>query len=616
MRIRSWVMGMALAGLLVSLASAAGVEKKLVQYGWDIKCPAYVAEHIREMERKPFDGTMTRTDPNGFSHVFWNKKLNEAETAGYLKAMASIKWKKFTDNFFMTYARSNMDWFSEEDWGPDGWVLRNAKLCGKAARVGRCVGICFDPEAFWGPEPWNYGKQIHRKEKTVAEYRAIVRKRGRQFIDAIESEMPNPVFLTFFWGVRYAPVAKIAEATDPKMVDKIVAEASSYGLLHDFMLGILEGADKGTTIVDGNESAYWNSTPERFLRDYHFIRQTMLGAIPEELRDKFRAQVQVGQAIYADVHMNTRLSGQHTYATYMTPEERARMMEYIVYLALKHSDRYVWFYTELPSYFDDRYVEPGMIPAIARARRKISRNEELGFDMKSILARVSKAYNQRQWGSFEPLKAEIARAVARPKIDGKLDDEVWKNASKLGPFVNFRTAATSLETKTTAYMAYDETNLYIGVRCDDPATDKLSVDNIQNTEGEVIGAGNLVQVAIGADAQSSKYYYITIAYDNQRWDALTPRGDYPNEINGKNSSWDGKYEHATHVDKSFWSLEMAIPWATLRKQAPKPGDEIKGNIRLGAGYRESHGRREYSSWSPMVMPRNMEAKNFGTWVFK
>ena len=101
----------------------------LVQYGFDVQGPAYVAEHIREMEKKPFDGIMMRTGPNGFSHAFYNKKLNDAETAACLEAMKNIKWEKFTDNFFMMYSRSTMDWFSEEDWAPDGWVLRNVRLC-------------------------------------------------------------------------------------------------------------------------------------------------------------------------------------------------------------------------------------------------------------------------------------------------------------------------------------------------------------------------------------------------------------------------------------------------------------------------------------------------------
>ena len=86
----------------------------------------------------------------------------------------------------------------------------------------------------------------------------------------------------------------------------------------------------------------------------------LVGAIPEALRYKYRAQVRMGQAVYADVHSNTR--GQAYPSTFMTPEERAMAMEWVVYHALKNSDKYVWFYTEKPAYLVNRLVAPQMIP--------------------------------------------------------------------------------------------------------------------------------------------------------------------------------------------------------------------------------------------------------------
>jgi len=63
-------------GLSVLLGSAAAAEdalpgpaipplnapwqKKLIEYGWDSQTPAFIAEHIREMEKRPFDGLIFR----------------------------------------------------------------------------------------------------------------------------------------------------------------------------------------------------------------------------------------------------------------------------------------------------------------------------------------------------------------------------------------------------------------------------------------------------------------------------------------------------------------------------------------------------------------------------
>jgi len=637
MRMRSWIAGVIVAGLFVSafgcslrpgsdrdvaqlqvepagpLSAGGPLEKKLINFGWDMRTPFELARTIGELQHLPFDGLTIRargtaegwddkSRATNYCYTFYNKDVDPAPVEAHVEAMSRIKWGKFTDNFMYVVTGDNVDWFDEAAWDDeDGYILKNVRAIARMGRAGKCKGILFEPEfIYWGQpgDPWKYQTQASRKEKSIAEYRAMVRQRGRQFIDAIESEMRNPVFLTCFWGITYSPVAKIAMATDPKMVDKIIAEAPHYGLLHDFMLGVLEGADKGTVIVDGNESSYYTSDWNGYNSAYHFVHQTMLGAIPEELRYKYRAQVRMGHAVYADVHSNTR--GQAYPSTFMTPEERALAMEWVVYHALKNSDKYVWFYTEKPQYLAGVRVAPEMPPAIDRARRKVAANEKIGFDYLPLRNRAGRAYNQAMFGAVKPSKAEIVRAVGRPKIDGKLDDNVWKKASQLGPFQKFRTATHPLETKTMGYMAYDEANLYIGIRVDDPEMPK----------------SHSVQVGIAADEAASKYYEIRLTSDNERWDSLTPASVWPHEISGKDESWNGKYETATHVDEKFWSAEMAIPWAALNRRAPRPGEEIKGNLIQRNGRRESHGNAELSSWSLMVRRRLIEAKTFGTWEFK
>lgn len=123
------VAGLLVASLTVSATAAGHENKKLIQYGWGPPTPGYVAKHIRQMETRPFDGVAMILDRHSFNHVFYSRELDDEQTQAYLDDLAAIQWEKFTDNFLMMYCRSNMDWFSEEDWGPDGWVLRNVRLC-------------------------------------------------------------------------------------------------------------------------------------------------------------------------------------------------------------------------------------------------------------------------------------------------------------------------------------------------------------------------------------------------------------------------------------------------------------------------------------------------------
>jgi len=337
MRIRSWIAGMVLTGLVVSVASGADLEKKLINFGWDMHEPA---ELVRALER-----------------ICYYKDADAAVVEANVEAMSKIKWGKFTDNFMYmnlgTEAGRRATWFNEAAWGDDGYFLKRVRAVARIGHAGGCKGILFDPE--YGGD-WSYKNQKDNKEKSLVEYRAMLRKRGAQFIKAIEAEIPTPVFLTLFWSFnKVTELADIAHAQDPQLINDIIGGAR-YGLVHDFMLGIVEGADKSTMFIDGNEVSYYADDFEDYNAAYHYIRQTMLGAIPEELRYKYRAQVHVGHAIFADFHHNTR--GLAVPSTYMTPKERAITIEWVVYHSLKNSDKYVWFYTEKPQYLRNVRVPP------------------------------------------------------------------------------------------------------------------------------------------------------------------------------------------------------------------------------------------------------------------
>ena len=594
------ILGMVLAGCLVSGAGAAGLQKKLIHFGWDMHKPSELAARIGEMQHLPFDGLSVRSV--NYCYTFYNESFDEADIEAQVEDMQRIEWGKFTDNFMYMVAGDLGHWFDDSVWADDGRILRNVRAIARMGRAGGCKGILFDPElVYWGQpaDPWEYKKQLLHEEKSVAEYRAMVRKRGVQFINTVEEHMPGAVLLTLFWTVHYSPLKDIAFETDPETINRLIGE-HEYGLFHDFMLGVLEGAGPETRIVDGNEYGYYARQPEQFNQSYHFIRQTVLGAVPEELHRKYRAQVRVGHGIYVDIHSNTR--EKHYISTYMTPEERAMALEMVTYNALQNADEYAWFYPQIPSYLTGKRVAPEMIPAVERARRKVANNEPLGFDFTPIEERAGKAYNKARSGDIVPLKASIARAAAPPTVDGKLDEKLWQDAAELGPFEKFLTATHPVQVIANVRMAYDDANLYIGFRCEDPTREKLEADK--------------VEIAIGADPEPANCYHIRLTFDNQRWDALVPSSTYPEEIQGEDSSWEGPYESATHIDPAFWSVETAIPWTALNRTAPEQGEVIKGNFILRADRRPSHAQYEFSSWSPMRLNRLPQARTFGTWEFR
>ena len=53
------------AQLPAQVEFAGPPEKRLLEYGWDVPRPTFVAEHIREMEQRPFDGLLMRVPRSG-----------------------------------------------------------------------------------------------------------------------------------------------------------------------------------------------------------------------------------------------------------------------------------------------------------------------------------------------------------------------------------------------------------------------------------------------------------------------------------------------------------------------------------------------------------------------
>ena len=187
-----------LAALHAQTSASQRPVKKLIEYGWDVPYPDQVRKDIRNMEKKPFDGIIFRL--REWNHAFDPRPWDEAKLKPQLDDLAAIEWKTFTDNFLCLYAANNwkMDWFNDEQWKG---ITANLRLSAKAAKIGRCVGIVFDPEPY-GDNPWAYAGK--NKDRSFAEVEAQVRKRGAQFMTAIQAEMPEVRLLTFFHQSLFA----------------------------------------------------------------------------------------------------------------------------------------------------------------------------------------------------------------------------------------------------------------------------------------------------------------------------------------------------------------------------------------------------------------------------
>ena len=77
-------------------------------------------------------------------------------------------------------------------------------------------------------------------------------------------------------------------------------------------------------------------------------------------------------------------------------------------------------------------------------------------------------------GLFASEPVEAPRAETVPAIDGKLDDQVWASALKLGDFKTFQPDyGKEPSQKTEAYVLFDAQNIYFAFRCFDTEPGKI-----------------------------------------------------------------------------------------------------------------------------------------------
>src|SRR5205823_14115198 len=106
-----------LAILLVLTSFARAGNKKLIEFGWDEPDTAFMRQHIAEMEKRPFDGTVFEIAAGKvrFINEAWGKrKFSEAELAQSIDDLKATHFHRFTENFLrFDVTPGDVDWFDD-----------------------------------------------------------------------------------------------------------------------------------------------------------------------------------------------------------------------------------------------------------------------------------------------------------------------------------------------------------------------------------------------------------------------------------------------------------------------------------------------------------------------
>ncbi len=357
--------------------------KKLIEYGWDAPTPDFVRQHIQEMEQRPFDGVMLKL--NAGKEVFHKTPYPDTAFDRDRRDLNATKSTKLTDNFVVMWSGMDKewDWFNNDDWAA---AAKNITNFAKTAKIGRLRGIAFDSEAY-SASPWQYQQQPQQQLKTFAEYQIQVRKRGAQFMTAIQVAQPKPQLLTF--GLLSWLKDLLDAGLDPKELSQQLAK-HNYGLWPAFVNGMLDVANPGAVIIDGHEWAYYFYGSKSFDRTHNFIFKDARKFVAPVNQRKYDKQVKVGQSVFLDLLVDLfspKLKTSpfaETVPHFLSPANRLRLLEHNTYHSLRTADRYSWMYSEQVDWWKNS-IPTGVEAAIRQAKTKIQTRQSLGFDLNPVV---------------------------------------------------------------------------------------------------------------------------------------------------------------------------------------------------------------------------------------
>ncbi len=328
-----------LAALLLAGGDGPPRRKALVEFGWDEPDTSFLRSHLAKMERTPFDGCVFHVDaraagkPASLTWEGWGRRgFVEDEVKSARDDLRALRPSRFTRNLLrFNVTPGNVDWFDE--FAP---IFANARLAASLARDGRAAGILLDTEQYQG-HPFDYRSQRDAATRSWLDYSAQARRRGREFMAAVQDGYPDLVVVLTFGPSL--PRREMLRSSKP------LAEVE-YGLLVPFLDGMVEAVRGKTRIVDGFELSYGYKADRQFDEGRELMTEGVAPIVADP--PSYRRVVSPAFGIWLDYDWRkTGWDVADPSRNYFTPAG----FEASVRAALERSDEFVWIYSETPRWW-------------------------------------------------------------------------------------------------------------------------------------------------------------------------------------------------------------------------------------------------------------------------
>ena len=194
--------------------------------------------------------------------------------------------------------------------------------------------------------------------------------------------------------------------------------------------------------------------------------------------------------------------------------------------------------------------------------------------------------NSPAHSNSEPHRLSAHRIdIESPRVDGRLDDAIWGQASSVSGFLQLDPLEGEVATEqTVVQVVYDEEGLYVGVRCYDSDPEGI-VARLTRRDGETEADWVSISLDPHLDRQTGRVFTVYAS-------GSIVDGVY-SEDRRKDETWDAVWEGEVEIDAEGWSAEFHIPYFALRFS---PRDEYVWGLNVE---RHVSRKQERTHWNLM-----------------
>ena len=198
---------------------------------------------------------------------------------------------------------------------------------------------------------------------------------------------------------------------------------------------------------------------------------------------------------------------------------------------------------------------------------------------------------------------DVPHVRKAPKLDGRLDDEIWRQAAKASPFFTWgklHNADMIAERLTEVYVMYTDQALYFGAYCEEAHTESLKVQSHERDHADEWNQ-DMIEFFLDTNFDLDTSYKITINTVGAIADCAPGVPSWKRDF-----TWSTESDAAAYVGEDFWSMEYELVLG--KTEFPKPHPGTLWSCRMSRSYRGN----QWSQWT-RTFPGGKE-QEFGGWL--